>query len=446
MRRRRHRRVSRQREKRPFLVVLTGLVALALIGGFIWVAEESYNGLPFVNYRTLYASLPNIGHLEVHDEVEIAGVQVGQVLRTSTRNGRALVELQLTHVKPVPVNSRVLVRDNGLLGDRDVDLIPGSSKKTLASGATLVGGASDYYPSLPDTLDLFNSQTRGALGEMIGGLGEGLLGRGTQLNDAIHVGPPSGANFDTVADSILSKPGAAAQLLPATDAGMTALDAARNEIAAMFAPGATTLQAFIDERTAFDQAVQETPSTERAADVGLGSTAGLKLLTSLQDLATAADRVLPYAPAALSSATKLLQSAPGPLAKTHLVLDQVPSAVPATLKILGSLQPDLTPLTNAFTWLVGPVTNLATHGCDIRDFTESWRSNLAHGSQPGGPYGPLGGFKAVLVEAGAESLAGIQAPSALTSFPIHNAYKPACEFFPGPTYAADALGTLLGVG
>jgi phospholipid/cholesterol/gamma-HCH transport system substrate-binding protein len=426
-------------------VALTGLLVSAAIGGFIWLAEESYNGLPFINYRTLYASLPNIGHLQTHDSVQIAGVKVGQVLRTSTANGRALVELQLTHVKPLPVDTQVRVRDNGLLGDRDVELVPGTSKKTLASGATIVGRASDYYPSLPDTLDLFNAKTRGALGQMLGGLGEGVLGRGLALNNAIHVGPPSGANFNTIAYSILSRPGAAARLLPATDAGIGALDAAREDLAGMLAPGATTLQAFTDERGPFDQAIAQAPGAERAAVAGLGPATGLKLLASLDTLAGAADRVLPYAPAALSSATRLLQSAPGPLERTKVVLAQVPSAVPAALGILGSLQPDLTPLTNAFTWLVGPVTDLGAHGCDIRDFTESWRSNLAHGSEPGGPFGPLGGFKAVLVEAGPQSLAGISPPSQLTSFPIHDAYKPACEFFPGPVYKADTLGTLLGL-
>ena len=90
--------------------------------------------------------------------MQIAGVKVGQVLRTSTGNGRALVELQLTHVKPLPVDTQVLVRDNGLLGDRDVELVPGTSKKLLANGATVSGSASDYYPSLPDTLDLFDAE------------------------------------------------------------------------------------------------------------------------------------------------------------------------------------------------------------------------------------------------------------------------------------------------
>jgi phospholipid/cholesterol/gamma-HCH transport system substrate-binding protein len=424
---------------------MTGLVVTAAIVAFVYFAEQSYNGLPFISYRTLYASVPNIGHLQLHDPVQIAGVRVGQVLSTNTRNGRALVELQLQGVGPLPVDTQVYVRANGLLGARDAEIVPGKSKQLLADGAMISGGTNTYYQGVPETLDLFNAKTRGALGQMIGGLGQGLLGRGQQLNDAIHVGPPSGVNFNTVAYSILAKPGAAAQLLPATDAGVTALNAARENIAGMFAPGATTLQALIDKRTQFDQAISQGPTTLDAVTLGLGAPAQ-RLLASLRSLSFAADRVLPVAPGALSSATQLLQQGPGPLQKARVVLDQVPSAVPAALQILGGLQPDLGPLTQAFTNLTGPVTSLGQHGCDLKQFSQAWRSVLLHGVNPGGPFGPLDGFRAVAASVGPGELSQV-APAGLlsVSFPQHNIYKPPCMYVPGTTYDPFSLSTLLGV-
>jgi ABC-type transporter Mla subunit MlaD len=423
-------------------VVIAGLVVTAAIGGFVFLAEQSYNGLPLISYRTLYATLPNIGHLQLHDPVVIAGARVGQVLSTSTRDGKALVELQLQGVKPFPVGTQVRIRDNGLLGARDVDIVPGTSKELLANGATITATANDYYPSLPDTLNLFDAKTRGALGQMIGGLGQGVLGRGVQLNDAIHVLPTSGANFDTVGYSILARPGAAARLLPATDAGVSALDAARNDIAGMFAPGARTLQAFIDDRTQFDRAIAEAPSTLSAVDLGFGAPAQ-RLLASLRSVAAAADQVLPAAPMALSSASQLLTQAPGPLQNTKVVLRQLRSAVPATLKILTSLQPDLTPLKKAFTWLVGPVTSLGQHGCDIKSFGETWRSILLHGVLPPGPSGPRDGFRAVFGAFGPGAL-GAVAPVGPISYPENHVYKPACKYFPGSVYNLASISTLLG--
>jgi phospholipid/cholesterol/gamma-HCH transport system substrate-binding protein len=435
---------GRRREPRPAVVALAGVIVVAAIGGFIYLAEESYNGLPFISYRTLYASLPNIGHLQVHDEVEMAGVQVGQVLRTTTRGGRALVELQLTHVRPLPVDTKVLVRDNGLLGDRDVQLVPGRSRRVLANGATITGGPSDYYPSLPDTLDLFNSQTRGALGEMIGGLGEGLLGRGVQLNDAIDAGPDTEADLATIADSILARRGAAAHLLPAVNSGMTALDAARDNFSEMFAPAARTLRAFVDERAKFDRLIAQAPSALQAVSVGFGLP-GQRLLASLRTFSAAADNVLPAAPSALDATAHLLAQAPGPLEKTSLVLDQVPSAVPATLGILASLSPDLVPLRAAFSWLDPMVTNLGQHGCDIMDWAEAVRSGTHQGVLPGGGFGPLDGIRVVAATEGVGALSTIEPASLgpVDTFPNTPYYQP-CKFFPGTTFSAGSLGTLLG--
>jgi phospholipid/cholesterol/gamma-HCH transport system substrate-binding protein len=419
-----------------------GLVVSVAIVGFVYFAEQSYNGLPFISYRTLYASLPNIGHLQLHDPVQIAGARVGQVLSTNTKNGRALVELQLTGVKPLPIDTQVYVRANGLLGARDAEIVPGKSKQLLPDGATITGGTNTYYQGVPETLDLFDQKTRGALGQMIGGLGQGVLGRGQQLNDAIHVGPPSGANFNTVVNGILARPGAAARLLPATDAGLSALNSAREDIANMFAPGATTLQAFIDKRTQFDQAISQAPSVLGAVDLGLGAPAQ-RLFSGFQALSSAADQVLPAAPLALSSATQLLQQAPGPLQKAKVVLNQVPTAVPATLKILDSLKPDLAPLREAFVNLVGPVRSLGQHGCDLRDFTESWRSVLLHGVNPGGGFGPLDGFRAVAGIIGPGEL-GPLLPVTSFSFPDTQIYKQPCTHIPGPSYALGDLGTLFG--
>jgi hypothetical protein len=277
---------------------------------------------------------------------------------------------------------------------------------------------------------------------MIDGLGEGVLGRGVQLSDAIHALPISGANFNTVAYSILAKPGAAAQLLPATDAGISALNAARNEIAQMFAPGATTLKPFIAERRQFDQAIADAPSTLSAVSLGFGAP-GQRLLASLRRVAAAADQVLPAAPLALSSATRLLEQAPGPLQKTSVVLHELPSAVPSTLKILTSLRPDLAPLRNAFTWLIGPVTSLGEHGCDIKSFGETWRSILLHGVLPAGPSGPRDGFRAVLGAFGPGAL-GAELPVGPISYPQNNVYKPPCMYFPGSVYDLASISTLLG--
>jgi ABC-type transporter Mla subunit MlaD len=124
---------------------------MVVVVAFIWLAENAYNGLPFLSYRTLYVSVPNIGHLQRHDPVDIAGVRVGQVVSTATRNNQAVVKLQLQGVGPLPADSRVVVRALGLLGERYVELDPGSSRRTIPNNGTIVehNQSTSYYAGIP---------------------------------------------------------------------------------------------------------------------------------------------------------------------------------------------------------------------------------------------------------------------------------------------------------
>jgi len=429
---------TRRTGPRPRSVVLAGLITTILIGGFVWLAENAYNGVPLLSYRTVYASLPDIGHLKQHDPVDIAGVRVGQVLNTSTRNNRALVELQLRSVGPLPSDTRAVVRAKGLLGERYVDLQVGTSKQMLADGATITEGSNTYTWGIPETLNLFDPATRTALGRMINGLGEGTLGRGTQLNQAIHVGPSSGANFDTAAYAILSRPGAAANFLPATASGLGALNSARDNFTNMLRPEATSAHAFASQKTPVDQLLQF--SAAWTSDVAKLDTVQGPVFASIQRLGENADQILPQVPQALRAATQLLTDTPAALRQTKQVFDEVPKAVPSALGILSSLKPDLSPLQQAFTQLVDPVSTLAIHGCDIQNFATGVRSLVSWGNSPGGNWGPDVGFPVGFIAGPQEGgvLANVPVP-----FPEHGPYDAPCAYSPGITMTPQALLKML---
>jgi ABC-type transporter Mla subunit MlaD len=269
---------------------------------------------------------------------------------------------------------------------------------------------------------------------MIGGLGEGVMGRGSQLNEAIHVGPPSGANFDTTAYAILGRGGAAGDFLPFTNSGMAALNASRDQIADTFSPGATTAQAFVDQRGPIDHLLSFSAGWTR--DVANLNAPQAPVFASLRRLALVADRVLPSVPQALRSATALLRDTPSALRTTKQVLNEVPRAVPAALHILFALQPDLTPLRAAFTDLVDPVSVLAEHGCDIQNAASGIRSLVNWGAQPGGHWGPDVGFPVGFI-AGPQQ-GGFIADSGIR-FPQELAYEPPCAYSPGVTMTPQTL-------
>jgi virulence factor Mce-like protein len=440
-------RPKRRAAPRPALVVLAGVLTTLVVGGFIWLAEHAYNGLPFLSYRNVYVSLPNIGHLKQHDPVNIAGVRVGQVLKTSTKNNRALVELQLQGVGPLPIDSTAVVRANGLLGARYMDLIPGKSRQMLPNNGTITetGAQATYTWGVPEALNLFDPKTRAALGQMLNGLGEGFTGRGSQLNQTVHVGPSSGHNFDLAAYAILARPNAAQNFFSYLNSGATALNTAKDDFANMLGPSAQALGPFTTERTAVDAAEAYLPTVEQSVSAGFAPVHFERLANHLVTFAHAVAPVLPELPGALRSATALLRAGQGPLQKAKTVVDEVPRAVPAALGILSSIKPDLTPLHGLFTDLVPTVTQLALHGCDIQNFATGARSMTSWGTYPGPPWGVNSGFPFGPTigpgNATNEINLGLEFPRTYKDI-----YAPPCAFSPGPVFNnATFLGLLQGL-
>jgi ABC-type transporter Mla subunit MlaD len=330
----------------------------------------------------------------------------------------------------------VVVRANGLLGARYVELDPGHSGRMLPNGGMIVetNPTSTYTLGVSDALNLFDTPTRTALGEMINGLGQGVEGRGAQLNEAIQLGPKSGQDFDTAADAILARPGAAAAFLPAVDSAMSAFDSVRNQLADVLHPAAVSAAAFVSRGGAVDQALSLAPSWERGV-VSFGAPAS-QLLSAAGRLASASDAVLPSVPQALRSTASLLTQGGAPLRATKPVFNEVPRVTPAALSILSSLRPDLAPLQQAFTKLVQPVSTLAIHGCDLQNWATAVRSLVNFGTVPGGHWGPDVGFPLSVVASPQEAhtVASTGIP-----FPTENDYPAPCAYSPGATISGSTL-------
>ncbi len=64
-------------------------------------------------------------------QVEVAGVEVGRVREISLENGKALVVLRINSNVMLTKDVKAVIRTKGILGDRYVELIPGSSAAPL---------------------------------------------------------------------------------------------------------------------------------------------------------------------------------------------------------------------------------------------------------------------------------------------------------------------------
>jgi phospholipid/cholesterol/gamma-HCH transport system substrate-binding protein len=92
------------------------------------------------NYYYLNARFTSVTGLKVGAQVEIAGVQVGQVdgISLDSKELVALVSLKIKEGVQISEDSIASVQTAGLLGDRFIELSPGGSDQTLKSGDRII--------------------------------------------------------------------------------------------------------------------------------------------------------------------------------------------------------------------------------------------------------------------------------------------------------------------
>jgi virulence factor Mce-like protein len=402
-------RTRRRDTKSPRRTFLEAGAVVAVAGALVYLALSIYNGVPWVGFKTIYATVQDTGDLLPHDPVRIAGVRVGQVSGISlTRQGQARLALQIDPGTRLPHGTTFALRADGLLGARYVQLVPGTGGGELARGATLHGNADTLTYGVPDALNVLNAQTRGRLGQMITAMGEGLLGRGTALNGTIHqIASESGAAQQLIAT--LVGPGRLRALVPSLQSMMAPLDASRSQIGQLLAPASASLEPFVEARGAVRSALQRAPGALEAASSGLSN--GQRLLAAADQLSVQAAAILPAAPAGLRAASTLLRTSHPALRSARSLLATAKPAVPALLRITDSVAPVLEPLSSALYRLTPISRQLAPYGCNIENFGAVIRSMTGFGGSatvPGGPGGPAMAFRLEVIPAGVAQMLGVK--------------------------------------
>jgi phospholipid/cholesterol/gamma-HCH transport system substrate-binding protein len=119
--------IARKYETIVGLFVVASLVALLIM--VVIVARQEGLFQEYVEYRSIFK---NVSGLKAGSEVHLAGVTVGNVLRTSINpDGNIVVTFQVLkkYSDRIRKNSRSTIGFMGLLGEKSLDLTPGSSKE-----------------------------------------------------------------------------------------------------------------------------------------------------------------------------------------------------------------------------------------------------------------------------------------------------------------------------
>lgn len=230
--------------------VLIGAATTLVVIVAVFLAYNANSGLPFVPTYNLNIQVPNAANLTEGNEVRIGGTRVGVIDKidvASRKDGRdyAILHTKLeTQVKPLPVDSTILIRPRSALGLKYVQIKKGTSTDGFPDGGTIPERQARPEPvEFDQFLSMFNAKTRVASRVNLFEFGNGFAGRGTDLNRAIEDAPPLLRDLTPVMANLADRRTRLGQLFEAL--GQTAAEVApvANEQASLFVNLDTTFGA-----------------------------------------------------------------------------------------------------------------------------------------------------------------------------------------------------------
>ena len=231
--------------------VLIGAVTVLVVIVAVFLAYNANNGLPFVPTYQLWMQVPDAANLVTGNEVRIGGDRVGIIDRIEPvvhRDGAVTAKLHVkleTSVKPLPVDSTIIVRPRSALGLKYVELTRGHARKTFADGATMpLRSATPKPVEIDEFFNMFDEPTRAANQVNLREFGDALAGRGTDLGAAIQALDPLTRNVIPVLRNLADPNTRFVQLFQALERTAAEVAPVAEQNGRLFGDLATTFDAF----------------------------------------------------------------------------------------------------------------------------------------------------------------------------------------------------------
>jgi phospholipid/cholesterol/gamma-HCH transport system substrate-binding protein len=119
--------------------------AVILIFGIMWFQGFELGRPTYI----MYARFPMVGGIGKGDEVNINGVEKGEVRKVELRERDVMVTMKIDADVQVPADSRVSLQSIGVMGERIVTIQLGASETILGPHSTLQGS---YDPGISEAL------------------------------------------------------------------------------------------------------------------------------------------------------------------------------------------------------------------------------------------------------------------------------------------------------
>lgn len=139
---------ERKLELRVGLTIFIAAVVLSV--GLLWfqgfeIGKRSYE---------LNAVFPMVGGIDPGDEVNVNGVEKGEVKRVALVGADVHIKMAIYTEVRIPEDSQIILQTIGIMGERVVSIVLGSSDRYLEPGATLQG---IYDPGMSEVLASFGN-------------------------------------------------------------------------------------------------------------------------------------------------------------------------------------------------------------------------------------------------------------------------------------------------
>jgi len=191
--------------------VLVGVATTLVIVVAVFLAYNANQGLPWVPTYRLTAEVPRASSLVRGNEVRIGGLRVGvvdKITPVQQDDGSVMAKLDLkleTRIKPLPVDSTIMVRPRSALGLKYIEVTKGSSQSGFAEGGTIpLKNATPEPVEFDEFFNMWDKPTRIGNQQNLRGFGDAFAGRGADLNLALQKLVPLVANAVPVLTNIAS--------------------------------------------------------------------------------------------------------------------------------------------------------------------------------------------------------------------------------------------------
>ncbi len=217
--------------------------------------------------KELKVDLADGSDLVVGNDVREGGYQVGSVsglkpikLPSGLIGAQATLKINQAD-GAIPVNSTATVLPKSVLGLKYLSLTVGSSKKMFNDGATMPVGQTSVPVQFDDIFKTFDAPTRNSIQNNLGGYGDVLAARGSDLNDTIHSLPSLLGYLRPVAGYLSAPNTHLVRFFNALNSFMGAVAPVAHTNAQLFTDMATTFAAISKNPADLEATIAESPST-----------------------------------------------------------------------------------------------------------------------------------------------------------------------------------------